>query len=192
MNDKTILQDFKDGKAYALKSLFDQYGKRVYGMVYGYFKSKEESEETVQDVFLKLWRYKDNINVEQGVEAYLFRITKNEILNRIRKQKLVTVDIDGTGGEVVSLTETPEDIIDFKMKMEVVAEIIKELPDKAKAVFMKKRMECKTNKEIAEEMGISVKTVENHMTRASSLIKKRLSEEQIIVFMIFWCTNNFF
>ncbi|PWJ34978.1 RNA polymerase sigma factor [Sediminitomix flava] len=191
MINEALLDNFLKGDHYAFRIVFEAYSPRVYGMCYGYFKSREDSEELVQDIFVKLWKYRANIDVTRGVEAYLFRMTKNEIINKIRKSELQTVGYSNVESQLYQ-EENPEEITDFKFKSEKVKTLIEELPEKSKAVFIARRMENKSNKEVAEEFGLSIKTVENHMTRALSFLRKRMVEEDIMIWIVIWCCSQDF
>lgn len=180
---KQAVLDMKNGDYYAFKHIYTSYGRRVFTMAYSYLKSREDTEELVQEVFLKLWRYRNNIDADRPLEAYLFRIAKNEIFSFIRKRKppfssLEVLQIDPQDGS------QPDMIYSANSNREVVTKIIEELSEKTRQVFLLRRVEDLSCSEIAEKMAISVKTVENHMTRAQNFLRTRLREEEILLWII--------
>ena len=183
--EKQVILDLQKDSYSAFKQLYLAYSRRVYTLVYSYFKSKEDSEELVQEIFLKIWRYRGNLDPDRPFENYLFRLAKNEIISFIRKQKTKTVSLDGVTYEPSGGLE-PDMVYSFKTSKETVRNIIGELSEKTRQVFLLRRVDNLSNSEIAQKLGISIKTVENHMTRAQNFIRVRLKEEEILVWILMY------
>ncbi len=153
-----------------LDMLFDCYGGKVYNMSLAYLKSREEAEEVVQDVLLKLWQNRGKIDVSGFLEGYLFKITKNMLLNRIRTRSRkglsteeLKTDISGTATADQSLLL--EDMQSFLSKA------IQGMPAKRQRIFKMSRIEGHSNKKIAQMLGLSEKTVENQIGRAIKYLR---------------------
>ncbi|MEQ9375664.1 MAG: RNA polymerase sigma-70 factor [Imperialibacter sp.] len=162
----TIIDQLKLGDKKALDTLFYLYNKRIYHFGLSYFHNKEESEEIVQEVFLKLWFNRKSINRDGAFESYIFTIAKNTILNSLKKKihhkayqeyRLHVADITSNS--------TEDDVIyhDFEKLYEIALQV---LPKKRKEIFILSRMEGLSYQQIAEKLGISVKTVETQMQLA--------------------------
>ncbi len=139
-----------------------------------YLKEKSLAEEAVQDVFLKIWEKSDTFKAEISWKSYLFRAVKNRCLNMVRDQKF-NVELE----EVFEL-ESPEidpqhrlESMDFEQKVNW---IIGKLPERCRMVFLLRKREAMTNREVAELMGISEKTAENQMTNALKILTNYLKK----------------
>ena len=128
----------------------------------------EEAEDVVQDVFVELWRRKDTITVGEQIQAFLYRAVYTRALNVLKHR-----DIKNTYEAVV--TEINQKRIEFyQPDSKELSEAINELPDKCKTVFRLSYLHDMKNKEIADTMGISLRTVEAHMYKALKFLRERL------------------
>ena len=161
------------GNLYAFGLLFDRYGKRLFHFSNGYLKSVEDAEEIVQDVFLKIWNIRKELVVDKSFESYLFTIAKNAILNKIRKSKSEHAYLSYVKlhpDQNVSL----DDELDFSELDKAYKDAIERLSPRRKEIFILSKEQYLPNSEIATKMNISIKTVENQMTSATSEIRKTL------------------
>jgi RNA polymerase sigma-70 factor, ECF subfamily len=168
-----LIVSLREGDMKAFSELFDRYAKRLYHFAIGYLKSVEESEEIVQEVFLKIWNNREELSLLKSFEAYLFTIAKNGILNTIRKSKSEQAYLNYAKlhpGKNILLDEE----LDFKELEIAYKQSIDKLSPKRKEIYILSREQSLSNAEIAEKMNISVKTVENQMTSAISEIRKNL------------------
>lgn len=167
------IQALKKGDLCAFNELFDRYGKRLFHFSIGYLKSTADAEEIVQEVFLKIWNNREELSAQKSFEAYLFTIAKNGILNTIRKSKSEQVYLN-------YIKIHPEknvlldDELNFNELEKAYKEAVEQLSPRRKEIFLLSREQSLSNAEIAENMNISVKTVENQMTSALSEIRKHL------------------
>ena len=141
----------------------------------------EEAEDVVQDVFVELWRRRDTITEGEQIQAFLYRAVYTRALNVLKHR-----DIKNTYEAVV--TEINQKRIEFyqpdsndvvkriedrELRKEL-SEAINELPDKCKTVFRLSYLHDMKNKEIADTMGVSLRTVEAHMYKALKFLRERL------------------
>ena len=106
-----LVNALKNGDAWALEVLFESYHVKVFNFCHAYLDCRQETEEVVQDVFVKLWTYRDQINSELSINGLIFKIAKNLTLNKIRDRKSqVTVSLDN----VSSPTNCTEETILFR------------------------------------------------------------------------------
>ena len=163
----------KKGDALAFNELFERYGKRLYHFSKGYLKSSENAEEIVQEVFMKIWDNRVELSEQKSLEAYLFTIARNGILNTIRKSKSEQAYLNYAKinpGKNILLDEE----LNFNELDKAYRQVIEKLSPKRKEIFLLSREKSLSNAEIADKMNISVKTVENQMTSAISEIRKNL------------------
>ncbi len=163
----------REGDIRAFNDLFDRYAKRLLYFSITYLKSEVEAEEIVQDVFIKLWTNRANLCDSKSIDSYLFTIAKNAILNTIRKSKS-----EHTYLEYIKVHKNKDffldDELDFNELNAAYLNAIEKLSPKRKEIYKLSREKSMSNLEIANHLGISIKTVENQMTSAIADVKKTL------------------
>ncbi|RIH67020.1 RNA polymerase sigma-70 factor [Mariniphaga sediminis] len=184
-NEILLLKALKKGDAKAFDELFSQYGIRIYHFTYGYLKSKEDAEEVVQEVFLRIWRNRKSIKPELSFKAYLFKIAWHFILEYFERASRQQVYKDQLIEESIQFTSGNEDRLNYQLLLEKVDQLIEQLPSRQKEILIKRRKEDIPVKEIAEQLGIAPKTVENHLTEALKTIRKKLGEDNISAMLFF-------
>lgn len=128
------------------------------------------SEDVVQEVFLHLWKNNETLQVKQGMQSLLFQSVKNKALETLRSKKTYDKAIGDLHREpVVQATEESDQF----MLRDRLNSLLRHLPPKCRRVFAKHRLKGLTYVEIAEQEGISVKTVENHMTKALKILREQ-------------------
>ena len=176
--DKILLVALSRGSLKAFDALYRKYAHKVERfaaalLLNGGF-GKADVEDLVQEIFMKLWQKRDSLaGSVDCFDAYLFRMTKNAVLNVLSRQRTVHdaleayVDVADRDDVVANaIASDTRDTVD---------RTVEDMPDERKIVFMMSRIEGMANKEIAGELGISLKTVEYHINRALKDIKKNLS-----------------
>lgn len=169
----------KNGDTLAFDKLFLLYGKRLYHFSYGYLKSKEEAEGVVQEVFLRIWRNRKNLNPELSFKAYLFKIAYHyilELFERLNRQNSYRAQILD---ESLQFTDDLNERVNYQMLLEKVDTLIDQLPSRQKEIIIKRKKEAIPIKEIAKQLGITSKTVENHLTEALKKVKEGLGKEEL-------------
>lgn len=183
--EKIIVKALKNSNAEAFDQLFSFYGKRLFYFALGYLKSKEEAEEVVQEVFLRIWRNRKNLNPDLSFNAYLFKIAYHYILvlfEQVNRRKAYQHEIVT---ESVRFRDEINERLNYQMLLDKVEALIEHLPPRQKEVLVKRKKEGLPVKKIAAELDISVKTVENHLTEALKNIKKGLGEEELGAMLFF-------
>lgn len=147
----------------------------------------DECKDIVHNVFVNLWQKQDELDGERPIKPYLFKAVHNRCLNHIRdRKKIVRHDLMMEDHPLEQYIESPDFVEQSELEMKV-AKCIDELPDTCRQIFKLSRFEEKKYKEIAELLGISVKTVEGQMTKALKLLRVQLAE-YLPKILIFWVT----
>lgn len=156
----------------ALKELFQAYHGYVCATIYKIIKEQNTVEDLAQEVFLRFWQKRDQITISTSVQAYLRRMAINEALGHLRKKKVFEEEInqETMGG---STSGGEDQYLHGELKDQVRA-AVDQLPSRCRTVFQLSRYEEMSYKEIAAEMDISVKTVENQMGKALKFLRKEL------------------
>ena len=132
------------------------------------------SEEIVQDIFIYLWEKKEKIKIESSVKAYLLRASKNRSLNFIRNEKTKLEIHNELFDKNKTVTEMPDSVMDTNQLREVINSAINNLPEKCREIYILGKEKNLSYKEISEELGISVKTVEAQMGKALRKLREQL------------------
>jgi len=130
-------------------------------------RDQGRAEDLVQDVFLKFWKQKDQLNIQVSLKAYLRRSCVNACLDDIRKQKKMQIVDMGTMLPIAA-TQQPDAAkqLENNELEQLINQTINNLAPKCRNVFILSRKEQFSNKEIADQLGVSLKTVEAHITTA--------------------------
>jgi RNA polymerase sigma-70 factor (ECF subfamily) len=185
-DDKLIINKLKEGDVLSFDNIFKKYNKKVYYFALSYLKNKEEAEDVVQEVFMNLWKYRDQINEYYVFSKYLFKITYNETCKKFRKQASDKKHL----GEVLqnfTLEDNSTNLdIEYNNLLETANLVIEKLPSRQKKIFLLNIKEQLTNEQIAQQLNISKKTVENYLAKAKTSLKKSLSDGRILSILFFW------
>lgn len=184
---------FKKGDEKAFEYFFHKYYSQITGFCISFIYDKSEAQGIAQEAFLNLWKHKNTIQKATGVSSFLYTFSKSKCLNVLRhnkvkdKYKNKKLNQQEQNLNISVLESMAFDSLTFTQLEDLILESLSELPTKAKEVFLKKRFEKKKNKEIAEEMGVSVKTVEAHFSKAIRFLKIKLSDylPSLLLFFIF-------
>jgi RNA polymerase sigma-70 factor (ECF subfamily) len=141
-----------------------------------YVKSREVAEELVSDVFFALWERRKMTHEINDFDAYIYKIAKFKALNYLRDNKPEFTALDETPFALFASTlTTPEDDFISKELIEQVNDAVEQLPPKTKLAFKLVREDGMKYREAADHLGISVKTLEAHLTAAMKTITKILT-----------------
>jgi RNA polymerase sigma-70 factor, ECF subfamily len=167
----------------AFEKLFRDHYKILCRFARGYIHDFESAEEIVQDVFVNLWQKKDTIIQERQVKSYLFTSVKNRCLNFIRDNKKfrsfyldVEVELEIPVNEKDYFSEA---YVENKVK-----QALNKLPEKCRKVFELSRFDEMKYKDVAETLGISIKTVEAQISKALKILKEELSDLLLIIIIL--------
>jgi RNA polymerase sigma-70 factor (ECF subfamily) len=163
----------KDGER-AMELMFREYYVHLCQTITRILPDTRMAEDLAQEVFFEVWKKRSNLQVNTSLKAYLRRAAVNKTLNYIRDRKIRWDDED----KIPAIVETGTDAIQKMQEEEIqtaVDSAINALPERCRLVFSLSRFEEMTNQEIADQLGISVKTVENQMTKALKMLKLALA-----------------
>jgi RNA polymerase sigma-70 factor (ECF subfamily) len=156
----------------------------LYRFALGYLKSEAEAEELVQEVFTKIWEKRADLKKELSFKSFLFTIAFNIIRKHFRT-KAHLFEYFKTGFFSEPDMQTSQKIT-YDSLYQYITELVNQLPERRKEIFLKSRFEGLSIKEIAEKLKISHKTVENQLTDALKFIRTNLNRENIPVILFFF------
>ncbi|WP_162902756.1 RNA polymerase sigma-70 factor [Taibaiella koreensis] len=168
-----------------IAQLFADHYESLHRYAFTLLKDEDEAKDAVQSVFLTIWEKKETIQINSSPKAYLFRSVYHECLNYIRKQDVLKKHHAHAVAGLEDSRQQPFAFEDALFIREKIDKVLQELPPQCREVFVKSRAEQKKYSEIAAELGIAVKTVEAHMSKALKLIRQVLR-----VFILLFCLYN--
>lgn len=171
--DDHIIKLLKSGKEESIEILFSMHYNYLCKCVYKLIQDASTCEDIVQEVFSDIWRKRDKLNINASVKGYLRKAAINRTLNYIRSKKY-TYDEADDHIHIESKAHSKQlEMEGDEMKMRL-HRAIDGLPEKCRIVFSMSRFEELSYKEIAAKLGISVKTVENQISKALKVLKAEL------------------
>jgi RNA polymerase sigma-70 factor, ECF subfamily len=181
LNDFFFLR-FKNGDELAFEKIFKSNNSQIVGFCNQFIADWDKAKSLAQEAFINLWLNREKIETLNGIKAFLYTYAKSSCLNYIRHRKIISKyeDLQLQSKEDQLNREVLESFdfnsLEFIELEELIMRSINELPDQCRRVFMLSRFEGKMNREIAEDLNISVKSVEANMTRALKALRTDLAD----------------
>jgi RNA polymerase sigma-70 factor (family 1) len=173
--EREILLRMKQGDELAFEKIYRLYSPKLYGKLLRLLKSVPQTEEILQDVFLKIWEYRSSIDPEKSFNAFLFKIAENKAYDFFRKaardKKLEAELIALSTINYIALEEFVAD----NEKLVFLENAISKLPPQRQQVFRLCKLEGKSYKEVSELLGISLSTISDHIVKATKSIREHLA-----------------
>lgn len=182
-NDFEQVELLKRGNMEAFSGLFRKYSERLYAFSLSITKDTYIAEEITQLVFLKVWEKRHKIDEYLSFKSFLFAISYSETMSWLRKETAEKRKINHWGEQLKFSTNETNFEVEFNSIDNLAQQIIEQLPERRREIFKLSREQGLTNKEIAEKLGLSVKTVENQMTAALKTIKESLGKDEILTLL---------
>jgi len=187
-SDSLLLEKIQEGDEYAFEITFLKYYAPMSKYIWKYLRSEDLAEEVVQEVFANLWNSREELDPRGHLRGLLYEMARNKALDTIKHQKVVDSYITETrkkrkGVQYNSMNYKDES--NMTSFMDDTKAAIADLPPKARQVYILNREEGLTYKEIANYLGISIKTVESQMSRVLRILRGKLSK-YVPVFMKFF------
>lgn len=160
----------------------------LYGMTF--LKDKDQVEELVQDVFVKLWEKRDQLQIQTSLKSYLYTSVKNSILNYIKSQKVRSSYANEMQQQEEPTYLSVDDFENIELQNRI-ENLVNAMPTERLKVFKLSRYEGLKYKEIAQKLGISIKTVENQMGKALKYLRENLADV-IVLFVSYFLIDYIF
>ncbi|MFV0591720.1 MAG: RNA polymerase sigma factor [Draconibacterium sp.] len=173
--NKQVQRLISDDKL-VINELYEQYSPKIYHFALGYLKSEPDALDIVQEVFINLWDKRKKLKKDSNLNAYLFSIAKNAVISVFRKKLSEKQYLEELKGKVVISAVDTESRVNYDMLSEKIAQLVDQLPPQRKRVYFLNKEKGYSNQLVADELGISVKTVEDHITKARKFLKDNLKE----------------
>lgn len=194
-SEQQLLSALRFGNEAALRQIFDRHYPLLLTDIHRLIPDEGVCQDLAQELFVDLWNKRENLDIHTSLRAYLRRAAVNKTLNYIKaRRRSVFDDVDdwqhladtsASDQEQRNLRETLEDAL---------YAAIDTLPEKCRLVFNLSRFEQRSHREIAEQLGISVKTIENQITKAMKTLREALARHAdlspAVILWLKWFLNT--
>lgn len=184
LQEHTLTAQLAKRDSSAFEEVFKTYFKNLHAYACTIVKDEADAEEAVQQVFFKLWERAEHLSFSGSVAAYLYRAVHNQCLNQLKHQKVkanhqlhvaYSMKNESVNGPVKMISKELE---------QKIREALNELPEQCRTVFQLSRFEEMKYREIADQLNISIKTVENQMGKALKQLRLKLVDFLTLLFLI--------
>ncbi|MBS1736360.1 MAG: RNA polymerase sigma-70 factor [Bacteroidetes bacterium] len=182
INETELILRLKEGDHEAFKFLYENYAPVLQSFSSRFNFSKHETEEIVQETFIRIWQHKQNIDPDRPFNTFLITIAKNLIYNQIRHGRYVEKYIKEIRGEPEGSYNAAHGEGELK---QMINNALPLLPQKCREIFMKSRLEGASNQDIATELNISKSTVENQLNKGLKIVRAYLQKHGLGTILLF-------
>lgn len=172
INEKLLLQHLYEGNQQAFEQIFNQYYQQLCSFAFQFLKEDLGAEEIVQDVFCAIWEKRSTQQID-SLKSYLYQAVRNKCLNAIKHIE-VREEYKQQNKYQLDLEENSEEENDSNELTQNLKTTIDAMPEMRKKVFLMSKYDGLKYNEIASALGISVKTVENHMGKALAFLRDEM------------------
>ncbi len=169
--DEHLILKIKQGSSDAFRTLFYMHSAKLYNWSYKITKSKETSEDIVQDFFIRYWEKKESLDFYPSFLAYAYRSIYNASLNYLRDNERYVYGYEVT---LMGMSEEDSRSEEAEELQKHLLNAISELPEKCRKIFVMATLEKKKYSEVASKFGISVNTVKVQVSKAYRIIRKKI------------------
>lgn len=184
-SEVAILQRVGEGEKLAFQQIYEQYAGELYRYIYLFIRSKEDTEDLLQNVFTNIWLKNNALSDITSLRSYLFRASRNQVFNYLRNTKVkMRVHHQLATGEGRNMDDLNEQLL-FKQYYAIAKDAIDKLPARRKEVFKLNLEQGLDMHEIARQLGISTSAVKQHLYAASDFIRNYLQKHGEITVTLF-------
>ncbi|MGV8136039.1 MAG: RNA polymerase sigma-70 factor [Mangrovibacterium sp.] len=190
-NEQQLFEGLKNSDEAAFRLIYNNYSSRLYYFVLEFIPLKDAAEDIVQDTFLTLWNRRKELKDDTNLASYLFSGAKNNALYRLRDKKyrqrlfLNSIDVSELNLTIDALATSDTSAFVFQEIEQIIQETLSSLSPQCRKVFEMSRLQEMKNREIAENLNISVRTVEGHISKGIKTLKIALKDYLPLVAHLF-------
>lgn len=182
--DNSLIAQVRNGDKVAFRLLFEKYGTRLYQFSLKYLRDKEDAEDILSEVFMKIWENRSSLKTNTSFQSYLFTIAYNNIRQRFLKKSREEKYIQIFAEENLVDSSKGEDQIDYIQIVQKINKIIDLLPSRRKEIFILSYKEELKNHEIADKLSLSEQFVKNQLSVARKYIISKIKEDNHIASLL--------
>ena len=185
-SDFELVPLIQKGVKTAYQELFERYAPRIYQFSLSYLKNELDAEGLVQDVFLKIWEIREKLDSTKNIKAFIFKIAVNSIYDLIRCKNIEHAFQDFTRVQDNQHSDATWHAVIWEEMLANLDELVKQMPEQRRKIFQMSREKGLSNDEIAKELNLSKRTVENQLYRAIAFLKKHFKTDSLFTMLFFY------
>jgi RNA polymerase sigma-70 factor (family 1) len=191
--DPEIVTAIRRGDEGAFEKTFRKYYERLCHYANSLLKEEDEAEEIVQTVFLTIWEKREDLEITLSLKSYLYRAVHNHCLNRFKHATVREAHREYTQHFIPQSYESVTEVIHANELQDRIEAAVSSLPEQCQLAFRMSRFDELKYQEIADQLGISVKTVENQIGKALKILRNALADYlPVILLLIFSIQEQLF
>ncbi|NBC24757.1 MAG: RNA polymerase sigma-70 factor [Bacteroidetes bacterium] len=179
--EEKLLTSIKNDEQ-AFRIIYDRYWSKLFHYALNVLEDKTVCEDIVQEVFVSLWQSSDSLKID-NLSAYLFQSVKFQIFKYLRNYKIARRHL-----ERIALLQSHNDTEDQLIAKELETElnrVIDCLPERCRQIFLLSRIEHRSNQEISLQLGLSIQTVKNQISKALAYLREEIPPDASLVLLLF-------
>ncbi|AUP80600.1 RNA polymerase sigma factor [Flavivirga eckloniae] len=182
-NISLTVASLKKGDELAFKAIYSEHSKELNAFINSFTKNQMQTDDILQDTFIKLWNGRERLDEKSSISSFLRKTAYNTFVDKYRKKKREQSMLDGWLYKRLNQMITEDEDI-RKKKIKLVQEAIEKLPPRCKEIFLLSKFEHLKYAEIAEQLNISIKTVEVQMGNAFKIIRKEIESKNSLYLVV--------
>lgn len=172
---QSLLQRLHENDEVAFEEMYHLHHQKIYNFIYRYIKDSTLTKELTQDFFVKLWEKRHKLSLQKPLEAQLFAMARNLVIDQLRKIARRNRLIENFSTRHTTISKITEEVIFYDDLQVHLNAAVEALPERRKKIFKLSRVQGFTYPEIAEQLSISPKAVEKQMSKALKVLQAKLS-----------------
>ena len=182
--DLDVLMAIRQGNERVFETIFRKHYQSLCNYACGILKDMDYAEEVVQSIFLKFWEQREGIEINVSLKSYLYRAVHNTCLNRLKHLKIQEVHKQYVGNYYEENYDSATELMD-KIELESrISDALQKLPEQCRLIFKMSRFEELKYQEIADRLGLSIKTIENQIGKALRIMRTELADYLPVILFI--------
>ncbi len=185
--DPQFVQKIKSGDEFAYKRLFDEYYVPLCIFAKRFTNDLDASKDIVQDLFVKLYHDRDHLDVKTSLKSYLYQAVKNRCLNYVKHEQIHATHISNIQLKISRESHNwSEEILETELQARIY-DIISKLPSQCQRIFKMSRLDGLKNQQIADDLNLSIRTVETQISKALKTLRTDLSHYlKSLIYILLW------
>lgn len=181
IEDQSLLKSLKEGNQLAFSIIYKRYAAQAFSLSFKYLFNKELAEDTVQNLFLKLWVKREDIDETRPINRYIFTILKNDLLNILRDSKKNFFLLEDCISMLIELEEDSKNDNFDSEQIEIIKKAIEGLSPQKRKIFKMKIWGKYSNQQIAEELNLSINTIKFQYSQSIKQIRLTIRDLSILL-----------
>lgn len=184
-DEKALLQQLAKGSEEAFTAIFHHYKGRLYHYIFTITSSRETAEDTVHDVFLKIWNHRKKLANIENMSAYLYRACHNQAISGLRRMAKETLILAELQHEDIPLLPDVDPASQREIRNSI-QEAVNKLSPQQRKIFLLSRQHGLKHKQIAEQLGVSIHTIKTHLGQALRFLREEVGQQYKLQASAIW------